>query len=38
MILIPIDERRHKVIGWAILILGFALGLANWYWMEHYFQ
>lgn len=35
---IPLQERRYRVIGWVVIVIGAALGLANLYWMRHYFQ
>lgn len=35
---IPLNERRNRVIAWVVMGIGFALGLANGYWMEHYFD
>lgn len=35
---VPLQERRYRVIGWTVVVIGAALGMANWYWMEHYFE
>jgi hypothetical protein len=33
----PADNRRRPVLYWALVLIGVALGLANLYWMDHYF-